>query len=68
MLVTGKEPTGKEPQKLYDSYNGTWYWEKEIQVGSKLEAVLKKMLAYKPSHCYQTAQQVMKDLASPCSV
>ncbi|WP_413172272.1 protein kinase domain-containing protein [Anabaena azotica] len=60
--------TGKEPQKLYDSYNGNWYWGKEIQVGSKLEAVLKKMLAYKPSDRYQTAEQVIKDLPPPVSV
>ncbi|MBE9005365.1 serine/threonine protein kinase [Fortiea sp. LEGE XX443] len=57
--------TGKEPQKLYDSYQGMWYWGKEIQVSPKLETVLKKMLAYKPSDRYQTAEQVLKDLPSP---
>ncbi|MEA5506365.1 serine/threonine-protein kinase [Halotia wernerae UHCC 0503] len=54
--------TGKEPQKLYDSYQGLWYWGKEINVSPKLEAVLKKMLAYKPSDRYQNAEQVLKDL------
>ncbi|HLO85607.1 MAG TPA: serine/threonine-protein kinase [Nostocaceae cyanobacterium] len=54
--------TGKEPQSLYDSYNGVWYWGKEIKVSPKLEAVLKKMLAYKPSDRYQKAEQVLKDL------
>ncbi|MGM3304403.1 protein kinase domain-containing protein [Anabaena sp. WFMT] len=54
--------TGKEPQSLYDSYNGNWYWGKEIKVSPKLEAVLKKMLAYKPSDRYQKAEQVLKDL------
>jgi len=56
--------TGKEPQKLYDSYQGVWYWGKEIKVSPKLESVLKKMLAYKPSDRYQTAQQVLNDLPS----
>ncbi|RCJ42725.1 serine/threonine protein kinase [Nostoc minutum NIES-26] len=54
--------TGKEPQKLYDSYQGLWYWGKEINVSPKLESVLKKMLAYKPSDRYETADKVLKDL------
>ncbi|MBN3960772.1 serine/threonine-protein kinase [Nostoc sp. NMS8] len=57
--------TGKEPQKLYDSYQGIWRWGKEIQVSPQLEAVLKKMLAYKPSDRYQRAEQILKDLPSP---
>ncbi|MBN3897440.1 MAG: serine/threonine protein kinase [Nostoc sp. NOS(2021)] len=57
--------TGKEPQKLYDSYQGIWAWGKEIQVSPQLEAVLKKMLAYKPSDRYQRAEQILKDLPSP---
>lgn len=60
--------TGKEPQKLYDSYQGVWYWGKEIKVSPKLEAVFKKMLAYKPSDRYQTAEQVLKDLPSPAII
>ncbi|RCJ14643.1 serine/threonine protein kinase [Nostoc sp. ATCC 43529] len=57
--------TGQEPQKLYDSYQGLWYWGKQIQVSPKLESVLKKMLAYKPSDRYQRADQILKDLPSP---
>ncbi|MBD2569828.1 serine/threonine-protein kinase [Anabaena lutea] len=67
--------TGKEPQSLYDSYNGTWYWGKEIKVSPKLETVFKKMLAYKPSDAYgglhqryQKADQVLKDLPAPSSL
>ncbi|MEH2089135.1 serine/threonine-protein kinase [Nostoc sp.] len=56
--------TGKEPQKLYDSYQGIWGWGKEIQVSPKLEAVLKKMLAYRPSDRYQRAEQILRDLPS----
>ncbi|WP_375477152.1 protein kinase [uncultured Nostoc sp.] len=57
--------TGQEPQKLYDSYQGIWRWGKEIQVSPKLEAVLKKMLAYRPSDRYQRAEQILRDLPSP---
>ncbi|MTJ07686.1 serine/threonine-protein kinase [Anabaena sp. UHCC 0204] len=57
--------TGKEPHLLYDSYNGVWFWGKEIKVSPKLETVLKKMLAYRPSDRYQKAEQVIKDLPSP---
>ncbi|BAY76058.1 serine/threonine protein kinase [Nostoc linckia NIES-25] len=57
--------TGQEPQKLYDSYQGIWYWGKQIQASPKLESVLKKMLAYKPSDRYQRAEQILKDLPSP---
>jgi serine/threonine-protein kinase len=57
--------TGKEPNLLYDSYNGVWFWGKEIKVSPKLETVLKKMLAYKPSDRYQKAEQVIKDLPLP---
>ncbi|RAM51157.1 MAG: serine/threonine protein kinase [Hapalosiphonaceae cyanobacterium JJU2] len=60
--------TAKEPQKLYDSYQGNWYWGKEIKVNPNLEAVLKKMLAYKPSDRYQNANQVLKDLKSPTPI
>ncbi|BAY62029.1 serine/threonine protein kinase [Calothrix brevissima NIES-22] len=54
--------TGKEPQALYDSYQGIWLWGKEIKVSPKLEAVFKKMLAYQPNARYQNANQVLKDL------
>ncbi|MEH2282392.1 MAG: serine/threonine-protein kinase [Nostoc sp.] len=56
--------TGKEPQKLYDSYQGIWGWGKEIRVSPQLEAVLKKMLAYRPSDRYQRAEQILRDLPS----
>ncbi|MDB9380047.1 serine/threonine-protein kinase, partial [Nodularia sphaerocarpa] len=56
--------TGKEPQKLYDSYQGIWYWGKEIKVSRELESVLKRMLAYKPSDRYERADQVLQDLPS----
>ena len=60
--------TGKEPQHLYDSYQGTWWWGKEIKVSPKLEGVLKKMLVYKPSDRYQKADDVLLDLQSSTPV
>ncbi|MDJ0798310.1 MAG: serine/threonine-protein kinase [Calothrix sp. MO_167.B12] len=60
--------TGKEPQKLYDSYHGNWRWGEEIKVNSNLEGVLQKMLAYKPSDRYQQADQALQDLRSPSQV
>ncbi|GAX34479.1 serine/threonine-protein kinase [Nodularia sp. NIES-3585] len=59
--------TGKEPQKLYDSYEGIWYWKQEIKVSDKLESVLKKMLAYKPSDRYERAEQILPELTSTVS-
>jgi len=52
--------TGKEPDELYDSYKGNWRWGKEIKVSGKLEKVLKKMLADKPSDRYSSALDVAK--------
>ncbi|MEH2287566.1 serine/threonine-protein kinase [Nostoc sp.] len=60
--------TGEQPQKLYDSYQGIWGWGKQIQVSPQLEAVLKKMLAYRPSDRYQRAEQILRDLPSPTAI
>jgi tRNA A-37 threonylcarbamoyl transferase component Bud32 len=60
--------TGKEPDELYDSYKGTWRWGKEIKVSGKLEKVLKKMLAYKPSDRYESAADVTKALKLPANL
>lgn len=54
--------TGKEPQDLYDSYKGTWQWRKEIKVSPQLEAVLQKMLAYKPGDRFSKAEEVLEAL------
>jgi serine/threonine protein kinase len=57
--------TGKEPQELYDTSKATWLWRREIKVSPHLEAVLQKMLAYKPSDRYQSADEVLQALKSP---
>ena len=56
--------TGKRPEDLYDKYKGTWRWGKEIKISSQLQAVLQKMLAYKPSDRYQSADEVLQVLQS----
>lgn len=53
--------TGKEPQKLYDSYQGNWRWG-EIKISPQFVSILKKMLSYKPSDRYPLAEHVLKDL------
>ncbi|MEM6400020.1 MAG: serine/threonine-protein kinase, partial [Cyanobacteria bacterium P01_D01_bin.116] len=55
---------GEEPQQLYDSYHGKWRWGEKIKVSTNFEAILKKMLAYKPNDRYQNSQQLLKDLQS----
>ncbi len=60
--------TGKEPDQLYNSYKGTWRWGKEIKVSGKLEKVLKKMLACKPSDRYESALDVAKALKLPTNL
>jgi len=59
--------TAKEPSALYNSFNSIWRWGQEIKVSPKLESVLKKMLAHRPSDRYQKAEQVLKDLPPPNS-
>lgn len=59
---------GEEPQKLYDSYQGRWRWGEKIKVSANFEAVLKKMVAYKPNDRYQNAQEILKDLQSSTPV
>ncbi|BAZ41040.1 serine/threonine protein kinase [Calothrix sp. NIES-4101] len=54
--------TGKEPQELYDSYQGSWRWGTEIKVSRSLEATLKKMVAYKPSDRYQSAEIAIQEV------
>lgn len=56
--------TGKEPQDLYDIYQGNWRWGQDIPVSSQLQAVLQKMLAHKPSDRFSSADEVLQALPS----
>lgn len=57
--------TGKEPQHLYDAYQGKWRWEQEIKLSSQLKTVLQKMLAHQPSDRFINAEAVLQALPSP---
>ncbi|MGB5961693.1 MAG: serine/threonine-protein kinase [Coleofasciculaceae cyanobacterium] len=59
--------TGKEPQSLYDAYQGTWRWEQEINISSQLKTVLQKMLAHQPNDRFINAAAVLQALPSPQS-
>ena len=55
--------TDKSPDQLYDTYQGKWQWEKEVNVSSHLTKILNKMLAYHPCDRYQDAATVIKALS-----
>ena len=54
--------TGKQPDELYDSHQGKWAWESDVKVSSSLKKILTKMLAYKPSDRYQSADKIQQIL------
>jgi serine/threonine protein kinase len=54
--------TGKEPDKLYDSYQGEWKWQ-QIEASSHLKRVLQKMLADRPCDRYKSVEEVSQILA-----
>jgi serine/threonine-protein kinase len=54
--------TGKQPDDLYDSHQGLWHWEEEVQVSASFKKLLNKMLAYRPRDRYQSAAKVRQIL------
>lgn len=54
--------TGKQPDQLYDSYQGKWTWS-QIEASPQLKRVLKKMLAERPCDRYQSVDQVRQVLS-----
>ena len=53
--------TGKQPDRLYDGYEGQWDWQL-IEVNPALKKILRKMLAEKPGDRYQSVKQVYQAL------
>ena len=54
--------TGKQPDRLYDSREAEWQWDR-VEATPHLKKVLKKMLAERPCDRYQSAEQVHQALA-----
>lgn len=54
--------TGKDPEDLYDPQTKTWRWQEEATPSAPLVAVLKRLVAPRPSDRYASADSVMVDL------
>ena len=54
--------TGKLPDELYDSREGTWHWESKVVISSTLVRILNKMLAYHPRDRYPLSGDIRKAL------
>ncbi|NJO96140.1 MAG: serine/threonine protein kinase [Pleurocapsa sp. CRU_1_2] len=54
--------TGKQPDQLYDSYQGKWDWN-QIDVSPHFKKVLKKMLAERPCDRFKSVDQVRQILS-----
>ncbi|HEY9691305.1 MAG TPA: serine/threonine-protein kinase [Oculatellaceae cyanobacterium] len=55
--------TGKQADELYDTYNAVWRWG-QINISPQLQAILKQMLAYKPSDRPSSASEVIQALSA----
>lgn len=56
--------TGKEPRSLLDAKTLVWGWEPYTNVTKSLAAILNRMLSVYPGSRYQSAQEVLTDLAA----
>ena len=55
--------TGKDPEQLYDSFNGVWNWKPHApQVSNQLGAIIDLMLRRTPKERFQSAQDILKAL------
>jgi serine/threonine-protein kinase len=54
--------TGKQPQKLIDTYNLSWQWRREVKLSSAFGQIIDKMLSPIARDRYQTARQVLQAL------
>jgi serine/threonine-protein kinase len=54
--------TGREPQELYDDQTLTWQWQRWATLSPGLAQVLMRMLSYRPTDRYQSAEEVITAL------
>jgi len=54
--------TGREPQDLFDDISLTWHWQRFANTSPNLGQVLNRMLSYKPSDRYSSADEVLQGL------
>jgi serine/threonine protein kinase len=54
--------TGKEPPELFDDVTLAWHWYQFAPVSAGLRQVLDKMLSFKPSDRYSSAEEVLAAL------
>ncbi|MDJ0532005.1 MAG: serine/threonine-protein kinase [Xenococcaceae cyanobacterium MO_207.B15] len=54
--------TGKSPEELYNSREGKWNWESQVEISSAKVRILNKMLAYRPRDRYKSATEVKEAL------
>ncbi|MGV0023720.1 protein kinase domain-containing protein [Phormidesmis priestleyi] len=60
--------TGREPQELFDETTMTWRWQRLITIDPGFSQVLNKMLSYRTTDRFQSANEVLQALQSPASV
>jgi len=54
--------TGKEPQQLFDDAQSTWRWQQFTPVSTELAQVLNRMLSYRPSDRFLSAEEALHAL------
>lgn len=55
--------TGRDPKSLYDPVALTWIWQRHVTVNPELAFVLNRLLSYKPSDRYPSADDVLAVLS-----
>jgi serine/threonine protein kinase len=55
--------TGKKPQQLLNRDTLQWMWEQELKLDPVLAKTLNQMLAQKPAHRFQSAEEVLQALS-----
>jgi serine/threonine protein kinase len=55
--------TGKKPQQLLNQNTLEWQWEEELKLDPLLTKTINQMLAAKPAHRFQSADDILQALA-----